>query len=243
MPQATLNYTDIRVSAKLLTRIFSHITVKNMGYKTPCWLYTQTNGVIKPTQYCHFSIKRIGYLLHRLMYTLFVGTAEPHLQCDHLCRMRACCNPSHIEVVTVLENNLRGTGIVALNAVKTHCPQGHEYIPENMLNGHPSAGRVCKLCMREHNKKKRRKQGMQDKYNRTTCYKGHPYTPENTFRKSNGSRGCRICKRAYDNDLYAKKTQAKAAPIDAPPCIREGNSDAHMDFGLLLKACNIAWLP
>lgn len=41
------------------------------------------------------------------------------------------------------------------------------------------------------------------------CKRGHEFTPENTFRKSNGGRGCRICKndknRLFMREFYRKK--------------------------------------
>lgn len=67
---------------------------------------------------------------------------------DHLCRNRSCVAPAHLEPVSHHENVLRGTSPSALNAVKTHCPQGHPYTPENTYvrpNGH----RKCRICKRE----------------------------------------------------------------------------------------------
>jgi len=44
------------------------------------------------------------------------------------------------------------------NAKKTHCPQGHPYDEENTYHL-PGGGRGCKKCMREHTRKRRRRQG------------------------------------------------------------------------------------
>ena len=44
------------------------------------------------------------------------------------------------------------------NAEKTHCPQGHPYDEENTYEI-PGGGRGCKECMREHTRKRRRRQG------------------------------------------------------------------------------------
>lgn len=37
---------------------------------------------------------------------------------------------------------------------------------------------------------------------KTECYKGHPFSPENTHIAPNGGRVCRICRRAYESRRY-----------------------------------------
>lgn len=84
---------------------------------------------------------------HRVVYTLLVGPIPDGLTLDHLCRVRHCVNPAHLEPVTRGTNVLRGIGPAALNAVKTHCPAGHEY---NEVNTYiDSLGqRTCRSCHR-----------------------------------------------------------------------------------------------
>lgn len=43
-------------------------------------------------------------LMHRVMYEALVGPIPEGLELDHLCRVRACCNPWHLEPVTHGEN-------------------------------------------------------------------------------------------------------------------------------------------
>lgn len=43
-------------------------------------------------------------LAHRVAYELFVGPIPAGLDIDHLCTVRACCNPAHLEPVTRKEN-------------------------------------------------------------------------------------------------------------------------------------------
>lgn len=44
---------------------------------------------------------------HRVAYTLLRGPIPPALTIDHLCRVRHCVNPAHLELVTQAENNRR----------------------------------------------------------------------------------------------------------------------------------------
>lgn len=46
---------------------------------------------------------------HRMYYELLVGPIPNGLEIDHLCRVRACVNPDHMEPVTRAENVRRGT--------------------------------------------------------------------------------------------------------------------------------------
>ena len=83
-------------------------------------------------------------LVHRLAYETWVGPIPDGLDLDHLCRNRACVRPEHLEPVTRRTNLLRGEGITARNAAKTHCPQRHPYSGRNLIIR--SGRRRCRTC-------------------------------------------------------------------------------------------------
>ena len=87
---------------------------------------------------------------HRVAYEAEYGPIPPGLVIDHLCRVRSCINPKHLEVVTQRINILRGTSPSARNITKTACLRGHEFTKETTKrarDGH-RACRVCEWVMR-----------------------------------------------------------------------------------------------
>lgn len=98
---------------------------------------------------------------HRAMYEAVRGPCPEGLVADHLCRNRRCINPDHLEFVSNRENILRGTGFSARHVVKTHCPRGHEYTPENTYTY--KTMRQCRECGRQRDRERyARKKAMRD---------------------------------------------------------------------------------
>jgi len=87
-------------------------------------------------------------LAHRLSYQINTGTIPEGLDLDHLCRVRRCVNPSHLEPVTRRDNLLRGEGFSAINTKKDHCPRNHPY-DESNTSITKNGWRRCKTCHRD----------------------------------------------------------------------------------------------
>ncbi len=117
-----------------------------------CWIWT---GHETGKGYGSFFLshkKRIR--AHRFSYEYFNGSIPNGLTVDHLCRVRMCVNPRHLEAVSIRENVLRGIGLSAQNARKTHCCRGHELSHENIR--YYGRERVCVPCETIRNARRRK---------------------------------------------------------------------------------------
>lgn len=113
--------------------------------QTPlCWLW---RGPLTDKGYGYISFGRKNVGAHVVSYSIIRGPVPEGLELDHLCRIRDCVNPDHLEPVTSRTNVLRGVGPSAQNARKTHCQNGHAY--DTTWVGHRSIRmRICKTCRR-----------------------------------------------------------------------------------------------
>lgn len=132
-------------------RFWSHVE-KSDG----CWLWI---GTVLSGGYGQFTDGRGRRTsAHRFAYELTNGPVSDGLHLDHLCRVRNCVNPDHLEPVTCRENVLRGIGPSAINAHRTECVNGHEFTPENTYVT-PDGRRMCRICTAE--RKRRHKERRQ----------------------------------------------------------------------------------
>ena len=136
---------------------------------------------------------------HRWSFVQARGPIPPGLTLDHLCRNRGCVNPAHLEIVTRGENVLRGVGLSAANARKTHCVHGHPFNEENTYFWRDGTSRVCKTCLAERGRASgAARKTTPHSRDRTHCPRGHEYAGENLYTAPDGRRSCRECHRAKD---------------------------------------------
>lgn len=71
-----------------------------------CWLWTGSLN----RGYGHFHVSRGSTTTgHRFAYELLVGPVPDGLELDHICKIKRCVNPAHLEPVPHIENSRRAT--------------------------------------------------------------------------------------------------------------------------------------
>jgi len=119
-----------------------------------CWLW---QGTVNGQGYGAIGWNGKQYGVHRVAFMLWCGPIPVGLELwcgpipvglevDHLCGVRNCVRPDHLEAVTHKINNARSQSLTAKHAAKTHCIHGHPLTPENVwLEG---VKRRCLVCKR-----------------------------------------------------------------------------------------------
>ncbi len=115
-----------------------------------CWEWTAARH---PFGHGHIKVQGKVVNAHRLSYEMQNGPIPDGLVVDHICRNPGCVRPDHMELVGPVENVMRGEGYMATNARKTHCPQGHEYTPDNTYIWRTA--RYCRTCQRQRDRARR----------------------------------------------------------------------------------------
>jgi hypothetical protein len=109
-----------------------------------CWMWT--GGGSRGYGQFRQSKSRI-VTAHRFCYELMRGPVTPGLELDHLCRVRLCVNPWHLEQVTGLENIRRGRPFHP-QRLQTHCKRGNHPLSGPNLYINTLGARVCRICDR-----------------------------------------------------------------------------------------------
>lgn len=111
-----------------------------------CWIWTATCSTNGYGQF--WSEDRVNVPAHRQAYEFEVGTIPSGMVLDHLCRIKSCVNPDHLEVVTQSENVLRG---LASRGQGDTCRAGHPRTPDN-THVRKSGERYCMTCKNERDR-------------------------------------------------------------------------------------------
>lgn len=121
-----------------IDRILEAMILSDVG----CWLWPTTAG----NGYGVITNRKCGtFYAHRVVAEWF-GRTPPdseRWQIDHLCMVRNCVNPSHLEFVTPAVNRQR-----AIVQRKTTCKRGHPWIAENIYLRPDTGRRQCLICRR-----------------------------------------------------------------------------------------------
>jgi hypothetical protein len=128
-----------------------------------CWISPQRPNA-KGYAAVHLGSRpsRRSVLVHRLAIAVTLGFAYDSLSdlcddegrrltVDHLCRVRSCFNPDHLELVEHRTNVLRGQTLAAAQVAQSHCLRGHRLVGANLIPSRSSGGRrSCMICARVH---------------------------------------------------------------------------------------------
>lgn len=132
-----------KVQASLHDRIMRKVHVNP---STGCWEWT---GALTTKGYGHVFVSRGKYgTVHRIVYEMKSGPIPDGLQLDHLCRVRTCCNPGHLEPVTGLENMHRGSAPSVIASLKGQCLRGHSQA-EHAYRKRDGRVAYCRACRRD----------------------------------------------------------------------------------------------
>jgi hypothetical protein len=115
--------------------------LKRVNKTDTCWLWT--GGKYLSGYGKFYSHDYQCFLAHRWSYIHFKGPIPDNLHLDHLCSVRLCVNPAHLEAVTLRVNTQRGF------ASQTKCRKGHEYANNSFIDW--NGCRRCVICYRAMN--------------------------------------------------------------------------------------------
>lgn len=109
-----------------------------------CWEWM---GSRTPDGYGTFWFEGRPRRAHRVSYEMFIGPIPEELQLDHLCRVRHCVNPWHLDPVSSRENTLRSELAAAgRHARQTHCKHGHPITHPSQFYVRVGGARSCRAC-------------------------------------------------------------------------------------------------
>lgn len=123
-----------------------------------CWIWR-----LRPNSdgYGQIVRRKKHFYAHVFSYLFHVGPVPEGLELDHICSVRLCINPAHLEPVTHAENVDRGRSKTHM-AERTHCVNGHELSGSNVhmqhwtrKDGTIGMFRRCRKCAAEVSRRER----------------------------------------------------------------------------------------
>lgn len=160
-----------------------------------CWLWRASKS---SNGYGRINLDDGEGIAHRVAYELAIGPIPEGHQIHHVCRVKDCVNPDHLKAVAPVDH--------AQEHLRTHCPRGHEYTPENTyLSVSSKTGwqsRLCRTCVRK-------RQRESDAARRIAIEPRACVTCEETYvpQRKNQKACCHECSRLY----YAKAARERRA--------------------------------
>ena len=133
---ALLQAGGLGVPRKCIPRIAAKI-----DSTADCWLWTASK---KLNGYGQYNTGGRNWNAHRLVYLLSGRSVDYGIELDHLCNVRECVNPHHLEPVSHAVNVRRAADRV------TACVRGHEYTTRNTYLW--GGMRHCRACRAERNR-------------------------------------------------------------------------------------------
>ena len=143
--------------------------VSNLGRvrSLPRWRTYSAGGrrlfpgkTLTPFTGCRYPRVKVGgksVMVHHLVAYAFLGPRPPGMHIRHLNGDSWDCRLDNLAYGTVSENQqdrVRHGNCPQSN--RTHCPQGHEYSPEN-LRADKRGFRACRICHREQERNRRKR--------------------------------------------------------------------------------------
>lgn len=135
-----------QASERILRRVVKQQRSNNPVYvASECWVY---QGGIGSAGYGIAGDGGVSDLAHRVVYRAEVGTIPDGFDIDHLCWVKACVRPSHLEAVTRMENLHRRDRQYGIYSAATHCKSGHPFDEQSTYNFKNGRSRYCRECHR-----------------------------------------------------------------------------------------------
>lgn len=122
--------------------------IEDRGYETPCWIWQKCTKA-KGYGARIYSKKDGGdgktYPAHKVYWMMKHGASIPGMDIHHLCRIKACVNPDHLQALAHVEHCIITRKEDDHRGKLTHCKHGHPFDAENTVI-RKDGMRRCKPC-------------------------------------------------------------------------------------------------